>query len=237
LLAARFATRVLLGFSECAARFPGRDCAVTGTPVRRNLGERLDREEALGRLKLESNRPTLLVMGGSQGAAGVNQTLFKVVPLLGNLPFQIIHLTGEKDDRLAAANYQREGIPHYVAPFHHSMEELYSAADLVVSRAGAASLSELSHFRLPSILIPYPFAADDHQTANAKIFVEAGAAELLPENEISVDRFAALLSNVLSDDKRRASMAAAAAAIMPKDAALNVALETERAVSEHESKK
>lgn len=237
LLAARFATRVLLGFSECAARFPGRDCAVTGTPVRRNLGERLDREEALGRLKLESNRPTLLVMGGSQGAAGVNQTLFKVVPLLGDLPFQIIHLTGEKDDRLAAANYQREGIPHYVAPFHHRMEELYSAADLVVSRAGAASLSELSHFRLPSILIPYPFAADDHQTANAKIFVEAGAAELLPENEISVERFAALLSNVLSDDKRRGSMAAAAAAIMPKDAALNVALETERAVSEHESKK
>ncbi len=237
LLAARFATRVLLGFSECSARFPGRDCAVTGTPVRRNLGERLDRAEALGRLKLETNRPTLLVMGGSQGAAGVNQSLFKVVPLLGKLPFQIIHLTGEKDDRLAAANYQREGIPHYVAPFHHRMEELYSAADLVVSRAGAASLSELSHFQLPSILIPYPFAADDHQTANAKIFVKAGAAELLPENEISVDRFAALLSNVLSDDNRRATMAAAAAAIMPKDAALNVALETERAVAEHESQK
>ncbi len=237
LLAARFVTRVLLGFSECAARFPGRDCAVTGTPVRRNLGERLDRNEALARLKLEPNRPTLLVMGGSQGAAGVNQSLFKVVPLLSQLAFQIIHLTGEKDDRLAAANYQREGIPHYVAPFHHRMEELYSAADLVVSRAGAASLSELSHFHLPSILIPYPFAADDHQTANAKIFVKAGAAELLPENEISVDRFAVLLSNVLSDDKRRAAMAEAAAAIMPKDAALNVALETERAVAEQESQK
>ena len=237
LLAARFATRVLLGFSECMARFPGRDCAVTGTPVRRDLGARLDRGDALGRLKLDANRPTLLVMGGSQGAAGVNQALFKVVPLLSKLPFQIIHLTGEKDDRLAAANYQREGIPHYVAPFHHRMEELYSAADLVFSRAGAASLSELSHFQLPSILIPYPFAADDHQTANAKIFVKAEAAEILQENEISVDRFAALLSNILSDNKRRAAMAAAAAAIMPKDAALNVALETERAVAEHESKK
>ncbi len=79
---------------------------------------------------------------------------------------------------LAAANYQREDIPHYVAPFHHKMEEAYSAADLVISRAGAASLSELSQFALPSILVPYPYATDDHQTFNAKVFTEAGAAEL-----------------------------------------------------------
>jgi UDP-N-acetylglucosamine--N-acetylmuramyl-(pentapeptide) pyrophosphoryl-undecaprenol N-acetylglucosamine transferase len=232
LLASRFVTRVLLGFSDCAGHFPGRDCAVTGTPVRRDLGEKIPREDALARLKLEANRPTLLVMGGSQGASGVNQAMFKVVPLLSRLSFQIIHLTGEKDDRLAAANYQREGIPHYVAPFHHRMEELYSAADLVVSRAGAASLSELSRFALPSVLIPYPFAADDHQTANAKIFVEAGAAQLLPERDISPDSFAALLSNILSDEKRRTSMAAAAEALLPRDAAVNVAAEPERVVRE-----
>jgi UDP-N-acetylglucosamine--N-acetylmuramyl-(pentapeptide) pyrophosphoryl-undecaprenol N-acetylglucosamine transferase len=232
LLASRFVTRVLLGFPDCAARFPGRDCAVTGTPVRRDLGEKIPKEEALARLKLESDRPTLLVMGGSQGASGLNQALFKVVPLLGRLPFQIIHLTGDKDDRLAAANYQREGIPHFVAPFYHRMEELYSAADLVVSRAGAASLSELSRFSLASVLVPYPFAADDHQTANAKIFVDAGASELLPEREITPDAFAVLLSNILSDERRRSGMAAAAGALLPRDAADNVAMEVERAVRE-----
>jgi len=230
-LAARFVTRVLLGFPSCADAFAGRDCAVTGTPVRRDLGRRIPRDEALARLKLDPARPTLLVMGGSQGAAGINQTLFKAAALLRGKPLQIIHLTGDRDDRLAAANYQREEIPHFVAPFHHRMEELYSAADLAVSRAGAASLSELSRFALPSILIPYPFAADDHQTANARIFADAGAAETIPENRIVLETFAALVSNLLEDSSRREKMSAAAAALSPSDAAANVASEVERAAA------
>ena len=98
--------------------------------------------DKLASFHLEENRRTLLVMGGSQGASGINQILFKCAPLLKDHPLQIIHLTGERDDRLAAANYQREGIPQYVAPFHHRMEDAYSAADLVISRAGAASGAE-----------------------------------------------------------------------------------------------
>ena len=124
LLAARFVTRVLTGFAETARRFPRHDCAVTGTPVRRDLGEAQPREEALTRLKLDPDRPTLLVMGGSQGATAINQALFRAAPHLTGAPLQIIHLTGENDDRLAVANYQREGIPHYVAPFHHDMAGL-----------------------------------------------------------------------------------------------------------------
>ena len=168
-------------------------------------------------------------MGGSQGASGVNQVLFKCAPLLRDQPLQIIHLTGERDDRLAAANYQREGIPQYVAPFHHRMEEAYSAADLVISRAGAASLSELSQFGLASILIPYPYATDDHQTFNAKVFVEAGAAELQNERQVTPEAFSALIANLLTDDRRREQMSAAARAILPRHAADNVANEIERA--------
>ena len=234
-LAARFVTRILLGFPGCEGAFAGRDCAVTGTPVRKDLGKKIPREEALARLKLDPARTTLLVMGGSQGASAVNQVLFKTAAQLRGKDLQIIHLTGERDDRLAAANYQRDEIPHYVAPFHHRMEEVYSAADLAVSRAGAASLSELSKFALPSILIPYPFAADDHQTANARIFSEAGAAELQPENKIALETFAALVSNLLEDPARRDKMSAAAAALTPADAAANVASEVERAVSESET--
>jgi len=230
-MVARFtASRVLLGFADCAPHFPESECIVTGTPVRRTLGAPIDRATALASFRLEENRRTLLVMGGSQGAAGINQTLFKCAPLLKDQPIQIIHLTGERDDRLAAANYQREDIPHYVAPFHHKMEEAYSAADLVISRAGASSLSELSHFGLPSILIPYPYATDDHQTFNAKIFADADAAELQQEAKITPDTFAAMVSNLLTNDRRRGQMAAAARAILPRDAAANVADEIEKAV-------
>jgi len=230
-LTARFATRVLLGFQACAPFFPSMDCVVTGTPVRRNLGSPLSRSAALAAFRLEEDRRTLLVMGGSQGASGINQALFKSAPMLKDQPLQIIHLTGERDDRLAAANYQRESIPHYVAPFHHRMEEAYSAADLVVSRAGAASLSELSHFGLASILIPYPYATDDHQTSNAKVFAEAGAAEMQAERSVSPEAFSALIANLLGDDARREKMSAAARSILPRDAAGNVANEIERAAT------
>ncbi len=231
-LAAKFASKVFLGFEETEAFLPGTRCVVTGTPVRKNLGQPMDRATARKAFHLDPEKKTLLVMGGSQGAAGINQLLFKSAPLLHGLDLQIIHLTGDRDDRLAAANYQRDNIPHYVSPFHHSMEEAYSAADVVLSRAGASSLSEISQFALPSILIPYPFATDDHQTANAQIYVKAGAAEVLKEKETGAEMLAAMISNLLEDDQRRERMSLAARRIPPASAAESVADEMERAVKE-----
>jgi len=233
-LAAKFASKVLLGFEEAEARFPGASCIVTGTPVRKNLGLPPDRAEACRVFRLDPGKKTLLAMGGSQGAAGINQLLFKAVPLLAGSDIQIIHLTGERDERLAVANYQRDEIPHHVSPFHHRMEEAYAAADLVISRAGASSLSELSQFALPSILIPYPFATDDHQTANAEIYVRAGAAEMLTEKGTTPESLSAMISNLLSDDTRRGRMSAAAKRIAPAAAAENVADVMEQAVKEAE---
>jgi len=229
-IAAKFATRVLLGFEDCRPHFRGNDCIFTGTPVRKNLGQAIDRAEAMSLFGLDPSRLTLLVTGGSQGASGINQILFRTAPLLAQSGIQIIHLTGKNDDRLAAANYQRDEIPHYVAPFHHRMEEAYSAADLVISRAGASSLSEISSFGLPSILIPYPYATDDHQKANAEIYFRAGAAEIAEEKQIVPEVFAAIISNLLSDPDRRAAMSLAAKLIAPGTAAANVADVLERAV-------
>ena len=228
-LAAKFASRVLLGFEECRAAFGSAECVVTGTPVRKNLGQPMDREAALRVFGLQPGRKTLLVTGGSQGATGINQLLFKSIPLLNHSSLQIIHLTGKNDDRLASANYQREEIPHFVAPFHHRMEEVYSAADLVISRSGASSLSEISRFGLPSVLIPYPFATDDHQSANAAIFTRAGAAEAINEKDATPDRFAKLLEELLHDPERRKNMANAAKKLDPGTAAENVADVMERA--------
>ena len=118
-------------------------------------------------------------MGGSQGASGINQAMIKALPFLRNAPLQVIHLSGTRDERLVADNYRRENIPAHVAAFHHRMEEAYSAADLVVARAGAASLAEFAAFSLPGILIPFPYATDDHQTRNAEIYAHVQAAILL----------------------------------------------------------
>lgn len=222
-LTARWASKVLLGFETCASFFPKSKCQVTGTPVRRDLGERLPREEALEMFKLLPDRQTILVMGGSQGAGQINQLLFKSASLLKELPIQIIHLTGERDDHLAAINYQREGINAYVASFHHQMNEAYSAADFVISRAGAASLSEISHFGLPSLLIPFPFAAERHQHHNAAIFEQAGASEVLEESEITPEILVRLITNLLGDPNRRARMSHAASMILPRYAAKAVA--------------
>jgi UDP-N-acetylglucosamine--N-acetylmuramyl-(pentapeptide) pyrophosphoryl-undecaprenol N-acetylglucosamine transferase len=228
-LAARWADRVLLGFRDCAGFFPGRPCSLTGTPVRRTLGKPLSKASARAAFGLDPELPTLLVMGGSQGAAGINQLLFRSAPHLRGFrdaqgrSLQVIHLTGDRDDNLAAINYQREGIAAHVASFHHRMEEAYSAADLVVSRAGAASLSELSQFGLPSILIPFPFAADLHQHRNAEAFRDAGAAEVLEEKEVDPAAFALLVKNLLEDGRRRERMSAASSSVLPSGAASLVA--------------
>ena len=222
-LNARIVTRVLLGFEECAKFFPPGKCTVTGTPIRTSLAKRLDKARALAAFDLAPGKPTLLVMGGSQGAHGINQSLVNALPELAEKPLQVIHLTGKQDEQLMRESYAKAGIPAFVAAFFHRMEEAYSAADFAISRSGAASLTELSHFALPSILIPYPFAAEDHQTFNAKIFERAGAATLLQERETSGETLAKKLLWFLEDPNRLSDMSARSASLAPQQAAERVA--------------
>ena len=219
----RLVTRVLLGFEECAQFFPAGKCEVTGTPVRTSLIERLDKTQALAAFGLTPGRPTLLVMGGSQGAHGINQALVNALPQLAAKPLQIIHLTGKQDETLMRESYAKAGIPAFAAAFYRRMEEAYSAADFTIARSGAASLTELSHFALPGILIPYPHAAEDHQTFNAKIFERAGAAALLIERATTGESLAEKLLWFLDDPARLAAASVACAKLAPQDAATRVA--------------
>ncbi len=231
---ARFVRAVLLGFQECAAFFPRSTTEWTGTPIRADL-RRIDRAEALVRLGLRPELPTLLVMGGSQGAQGINQAMIKALPALDGKALQIIHLTGSRDARLLEDNYRRENIPAFVAGFHHAMEEVYSAADFAIARSGAASLAELAHFALPSLLIPYPYAADDHQTRNAEIFVAAKAALLLKESELIDDLLGKKITQLLGEPAALRAMSAAAAALAPKNAAELVVETMERYSQPHDA--
>ena len=219
----RLVTRVLIGFEECAQFFPAGKCEVTGTPIRTSLTERLDKTKALAAFNLAPGKPTLLVMGGSQGAHGINQALINALPQLAGKPLQIIHLAGKQDETLMRESYAKAGIPAFVAAFSHQMQEAYSAADFTIARSGAASLTELSQFALPGILIPYPFAAEDHQTFNAKIFERAGAATLLPERETTGENLAKKLLWFLDDPARLSEASARSASLAPTHAAERVA--------------
>ena len=224
---ARMVNAVMLGFKECAPFFPKSRTEITGTPVRNELVP-LNRAEARRKLGLQEDLPTLLVMGGSQGASGINQALIKALPFLKGLSLQVIHLSGARDERLVADNYRRENIPVYIAPFHHRMEEVYSASDLVVARAGAASLAEFAAFSLPAILIPFPYAADDHQTRNAEIYAHADAAILLKQSEISGELLARNIRELMQNPERLQQMAANCTRLAPKDAAGRVATTMEQ---------
>ena len=217
-LTARMVRAVLLGFKECAPFFPKARTEVTGTPIRTEL-KRLDRHVARQRLGLREDLTTLLVMGGSQGASGINQAMIKSLPSLHDIPLQVIHLAGARDERLVADNYQRENIPAYVAPFYHRMEEVYSAADFTVARSGAASLAEFAFFSLPGILIPFPYAADDHQTRNAEIFGRGGAALILKESELSGDLLARRIRELLSHPQTLKRMSENSSHLARKNAA------------------
>ncbi len=174
-LNARFTDVVLLGFGECARHFsPNATPVVTGTPIREDLRGDVDRGAALASFGFDSasGASTILVMGGSQGARGVNMAVTSSLAAwkASGRPVQFIHQTGPDDVEMVRDAYAREGMPAFVCAFHPAMQNAYVAADLAIARAGAATLTELSHFGVPSILVPFPFAAEDHQTFNAMIF-------------------------------------------------------------------
>ena len=222
-LNAKMSDVVLLGFAECAKFFPKSRCVVTGTPIRKTLSVSMPREEALARFGLHVGKKTLLVMGGSQGAHGINQAVLDALPELKAAGVQIIHLTGKQDEEKMITAYHRENFPAYVATFHHRMEEAYSAADCAVARSGAASLAELSQFAIPSILIPYPHAAENHQALNAEIFDRAGAAAVLDETAATGKILAEKVRALIDDPAGMQRMSERFQQLAPRNAAERVA--------------
>ena len=198
-LNALLSKEVLVGFEECARYFPNKVVEVTGTPIRDSLRSPVDRNRALKNMRLKSGLRTVLVMGGSQGAHGINAAVVAVLRRFVEKEVQFIHLTGKEDENYVYECYQKEGIPAFVSAFYDRMEEAYTVADMAVARSGAASLTELSYFDLPTILIPYPFAAENHQFFNAEIFARHRVAEVLEESRVNEDTLGSLIDHFLNN--------------------------------------
>ena len=228
-LNARFCQRVLVGFNEAKVRFGGSVehlVEVVGTPVRKTLAGAMNRARACELFGFDPEKPVVLVMGGSQGAQGLNRAVAAALPRIahGDLRVQFLHLSGPDDEVLLRSLYATESIVAKVQPFCREMEAAYGSCDVVVMRSGAASLTEVAWLGLPSILIPLPTAADDHQTLNAKVFERSGAAVLLKQEELGDGK---VLSNVLMDvlrvQAKRSEMAQRAAGLAVRDSAEQVA--------------
>jgi UDP-N-acetylglucosamine--N-acetylmuramyl-(pentapeptide) pyrophosphoryl-undecaprenol N-acetylglucosamine transferase len=179
----RFVGRICISFAETGRFFAKSKTLLTGTPVRRALTEIGETRES----KTATDRPfTILVFGGSQGASALNKAMVALLPALESAgkKFKIIHQTGANDIDWVRKAYESSKLPSVVQPFIVDMTSVYREADLVVSRAGASSIAELIETRSASILVPYPFAADDHQRFNAQSLSGIGAAELIMNKDL-----------------------------------------------------
>jgi UDP-N-acetylglucosamine--N-acetylmuramyl-(pentapeptide) pyrophosphoryl-undecaprenol N-acetylglucosamine transferase len=181
--------RVFISFAQTGRWFHARNVTVSGNPIRQGFAAEIKQSKAPG-------RPfTLLVFGGSQGARAVNRAMLEALDDLGTLRsrLRILHQTGSNDRDAVAGVYQTKGATAEVLPFIVDMAAAYQAADLLVCRAGATSIAEITAAGKAAILIPFPAAVEDHQTKNAEVLVQAGAAEMIPEKELTGARLAAAI--------------------------------------------
>jgi UDP-N-acetylglucosamine--N-acetylmuramyl-(pentapeptide) pyrophosphoryl-undecaprenol N-acetylglucosamine transferase len=209
---ARFVDEAFVGFPGAAARLRARKVTTTGTPVRPQF-QPGNPAPCRAAFRLESNRPTILVMGGSQGAGGINEIILSALSSLGNRSstWQWLHLAGPKDVEKMEQAYAKHGFKAVVKPFLAEMDLALGAATIAVSRAGASSLAEIAAVRLPSVLVPYPAAADNHQFFNAQAFEATGAARLLEQKNATSEKVAALLSELIEGPVARAKIQTALA--------------------------
>jgi UDP-N-acetylglucosamine--N-acetylmuramyl-(pentapeptide) pyrophosphoryl-undecaprenol N-acetylglucosamine transferase len=177
----KFADRIFLTFPETKKWFPEEKIMASGNPVRAAFISGIREAEK------RTDKFTLLIFGGSQGARGINTAVFDSLPHLAKIKdkLKIIHQTGSADVDSLAAHYRSHGMDADVLPFIMDMARAFRSADLIICRAGATSIAEITASGKAAILIPFPYAANDHQTKNAEALVAAGAAVMIPEKEIS----------------------------------------------------
>ncbi|MGI8934370.1 MAG: undecaprenyldiphospho-muramoylpentapeptide beta-N-acetylglucosaminyltransferase [Phormidesmis sp.] len=211
-------TTVALGFQEAAAYLPKAQTQVVGTPVRSQfLKDTLSAR--LTDIDIPADAPLIAVVGGSQGAVAVNQLVRAAAPTWLDTGAWIVHITGSNDSDADSFSH-----PHYIhRPFYDNMAALFQRADLAVSRAGAGTLIELAVTGTPAILIPYPFAAEDHQTYNAAAFSQTGAAQVYQQADLSAEQLQAMVLDLLKTPDQLSQMAAAASSLAIADSAAKMA--------------
>jgi len=210
---ARLVSAAAVTFESTVSYF-GRRGFVAGNPVRPEFFGEGDSHAAAG-------PPRVLIFGGSQGSHAINMAGVEAAPLLAadGGRVAITHQTGERDLDMVRDAYRRAGLDARVEPFLYTMDREIKAADLVISRAGATTIAELTAAGKPAVLVPLPTAADDHQRKNAELLRAAGAVEVIEQKDLTGERLAACVRSLTADATRLAQMSAAARRMAHPDAA------------------
>jgi UDP-N-acetylglucosamine--N-acetylmuramyl-(pentapeptide) pyrophosphoryl-undecaprenol N-acetylglucosamine transferase len=215
----RIVDRIYLTFDDPDRRFAPHKTVITGNPVR-------DEFIMLGAEAAAAKTPDafhLLILGGSQGAHAINQAMADAAARLAEMPgLQVVHQTGLDDEAWVAETYRSAGVPAVVRPFFDDMAERYRQADLIVCRAGATTVAEITVLGRAAIFVPFPFAADDHQTRNAQALVAAGAAQMIRQSELTGAVLADAIEACMRDRTRLNEMAAKTLLLGRPEAALTI---------------
>lgn len=238
LLASR-ATQVHLTFPSSGRYLRRTDnVKVSGNPTRATIGS-VRRADGAAYFDLEPARKTLLVFGGSLGASSLNQAVMGILPDLRGLGLQLVWQTGEKDFPPVQSGIKRLPEQHRlgiaVRQFIDQMEYAYAAADLVLCRAGATTLAEVTRAGIPSILVPYPHAAADHQTENAKAMVAGNASVLIADSELRA-RLLPILRELVSNETLLSEMARSARSLGKPYAAADLARAVLELIGKHDNR-
>lgn len=217
---ARFVDAIAVTYQESMPFFPQEKTMLTGNPVRKGM-LKVDERAARALFQLDPDRFTIFVFGGSTGARRINRAVAEALGLLADLRdrIQFIHQTGESDHEDIARVYRDLGFSGVVVPFVYTMAEAYALADVVLCRAGATTLSEITAIGKAAILVPYPHAASNHQELNARKLEDMGAARVVLDRELSGQRIAELFRTLYLDERMRSEMERQAAAFGRLDAA------------------
>ncbi len=208
-------------FTGFPIKYNKRNLEFCGNPVRRKLMEIAGPEQ---RMVDRGVSKRLLIVGGSQGAVSLNQYIPQALGIISSsIQIEVWHQTGANRHELVLENYQKNNLQAKVNEFIDDIDQAYAWADLIVCRSGAITLAEVAAVGLGAVLVPYPYAVDDHQTANAQSYVDAGAARLIPESEMTTEKLAETLRVLLSDSQQLMDMACAAKKLGKTNASKRVA--------------
>lgn len=198
----KFVDKIFVTYAETAKLFPPSKAKVSGNPVRAAFTGVRDLP------KKKEDRHRLLIFGGSQGAAAINKNVVEMLPLLQKMKdkIHILHQTGARELESVRDAYDRYGISADVTDFIVDMADAYRQADLIVCRAGATSLAEITAAGKAPILIPFPYAIYDHQTKNARVLADAGAAILINEKDLNGDKLFEVIAELLNNPEKLQTM-------------------------------
>ncbi|MCP4748948.1 MAG: undecaprenyldiphospho-muramoylpentapeptide beta-N-acetylglucosaminyltransferase [Desulfobacteraceae bacterium] len=195
--------RVYLSFEQSRAYFSPNKTIVTGNPVRNEILSLAGKT----RKDKTGSEFTVLIVGGSQGARAINQAVMESLKLFKNKNvYHFIHQTGEQDQELVRQAYCNAGIKNQVKAFFNDMAACYQQADLIICRSGATTVAEITTIGKAAVFIPYPFAADDHQTGNAQSLVNAGAARIIPQDKLTPETLTETIETLKHNRQLRKQM-------------------------------